>query len=235
MNKATFMNELRNSLSEYGVNDSREILLDFEQHFEDGKAAGETEDQVCEKLGNPVEIAKQYISGSDIKVEEKEVKQSAFDSNTYSQPYTQQPVYQSAPAAAEAEPKKFKPDAAKIIGVLCVDLLVFSWVIPALMSLIIGLYSCTLGLGLGGIAVFIGGVLLAFINTITWLFTSFSPLSTALFGIVMMALSSLLVFASIGATKGFINIFKHIVNWHSEAFVGKKICKTGKKTAKEAA
>ena len=61
MNKAAFMNELTKSLSEYGVNDSREILLDFEQHFEDGKAAGETEDEVCEKLGDPVEIAKQYV------------------------------------------------------------------------------------------------------------------------------------------------------------------------------
>ena len=37
MNKAAFMNELTKSLSEYGVNDAREILLDFEQHFEDGK------------------------------------------------------------------------------------------------------------------------------------------------------------------------------------------------------
>ena len=216
MNKAAFMDELSRSLSEYGVNDSREILLDFEQHFEDGKAAGETEDEVCEKLGDPVEIAKQYIPDADIKVEEKESKQSGFDSNNYSAGSTQQ--------TPSTEQQGFQPDTGKIIGVLCVDLFVFTWAIPSLASVIIALYGCTIGFGAAAIGSVIGGTIMQFVDVTSWFFTTLSPVSTILFGIVLGAICALLVIASIASTRGFINIIKHIVNWHSETFVGRKIC-----------
>lgn len=223
MNKETFMNELTKSLSEYGVNDSREILLDFEQHFEDGKAAGETEDEVCEKLGDPVEIAKQYIPEADIKVEEKETRQSGFDSNNYSQPYTQ-PQFQTPPPAPVQQPQGFQPDAGKIVGILCVDILVFTWALPTLISLIISLYGCAVGFGAAGIGSFIGGTVMQFIDISSWFFTTLSPVSTILFGVVLGAICSLLVIASIAATKGCINLFKHIINWHSRVFAGKNVC-----------
>lgn len=222
MNKATFMNELTKSLAEYGINDSREILLDFEQHFEDGKAAGETEDEVCEKLGDPVEIAKQYIPEADIKVEEKETKQSGFDSNKYTQPYTQ-PQQTTTPAPVQ-QPQGFSPDAGKIIGILCVDVFVFSWALPSLISLIVGLYGCAVGFGAAGIGSIIGGTIMQFVDISSWFFTTLSPISTILFGVVLGAICALLVIASIAATKGCINMFKHIINWHSEAFVGRKVC-----------
>ena len=57
-----FMNGLREALAKNGISDARDILLDFDQHFDDGIAAGETEAQVCEKLGDVEEIAKQYTS-----------------------------------------------------------------------------------------------------------------------------------------------------------------------------
>ena len=226
MNKETFMNELTKSLSEYGVNDSREILLDFEQHFEDGKAAGETEDEVCEKLGDPVEIAKQYIPEMDIKVEEKETKQSGFDSNKYTQPYTQ--PQQTTPPPVQ-QPQGFQPDSGKIIGILCVDVFVFSWAIPSLISLIFGLYGTTIGFGAAAIGSVIGGTIMQFVDVSSWFFTTLSPVSTILFGIVLGAICALLVIGSIAATKGCINIIKHIINWHSEVFAGKKVCKINNK------
>ncbi len=229
MNKETFMNELTRSLSEYGVNDSREILLDFEQHFEDGKAAGETEDEVCEKLGDPVEIAKQYISEADIKVEEKETKQSGFDSNNYSQPYTQ-PQQPTPPPVQQLQ--GFSPDAGKIIGILCVDIFVFSWALPSLISLIVGLYGCAVGFGAAAIGSVIGGTVMQFIDISSWFFTTLSPVSTILFGITLGAICALLVIASIAATRGFINVVKHIINWHSEVFAGKKVCTINNKKNK---
>ena len=226
MNKTTFMDELTRSLSEYGVNDAREILLDFEQHFEDGKAAGETEDEVCEKLGDPVEIAKQYIPEVDIKVEEKETKQSGFDSNNYSQ--TNSGTQQTTPPPVQ-QPQGFQPDAGKIIGILCVDVFVFSWALPSLISLIFGLYGTTIGFGAAAIGSVIGGTVMQFVDITSWFFTTLSPVSTILFGVVLGAICSLLVIASIAATKGCINIFKHIINWHSEVFAGKKVCKINNK------
>lgn len=255
MNKTDFMNKLQSSLSDYGVADTREILLDFEQHFEDGKAAGETEDMVCEKLGDPVEIAKQYIPDGDISVEEvktapKAKEPSAFDSNSYTgagyaqqtntaqqtgytqtdsngmytyntPPYTQpQPQYQ---------PQGFDPSGGAIVGVLATDLFIFSWALPALVSLILALYGVTISIGGAGVVVFIAGILMGFMDTSTWLFTTLSPISTSLLGVVMIAAVPLLVIASIAATKGTINIFKHIINWHSMTFAGKKICTFKKK------
>ena len=229
MNKASFMNSLSERLKEYGVTDTREILLDFEQHFEDGIAAGETEDEVCSKLGDPNEIAKQYIpdmelSDIDKKTETKpapipEPVNDGFDTHSYN----------AVPPPPPVQNQGFQPDAGRIIGIIVIDLFVLSWVLPSLISLIFGLYGCTVGFGTGGILTFIGGIIMNFLDTSTWLFTTFSPLSTTLFGVVLMSLSSLLVIASIAATKGTINIFKRLINWHSEAFIGKKVCKINKK------
>lgn len=210
MNKNEFMNKLKESLSEYGVTDTREILLDFEQHFEDGAAAGETEAQVCEKLGDPAEIAKQYIPEGEITEEPRKAKSSA-----------QPPL----------PPKNVKhgPSAEKIIGVLCIDLFVLSWALPTLISLVFSLYGITVGFGVSGIAIFIGGLLMNLFDTSKWFFSTFSPLSTSLLGVVFMSGSVLCVIGCIASTKGVIGIIKSLINWHSEAFAGKKIIKTEKK------
>lgn len=233
MSKNEFMNSLREKLSEYGVTDSREIILDFEQHFEDGIAAGETEDEVCKKLGDPNEIAKQYIPEMEIPAMnmKKEVKSDGFDTNNYNA--VPPPVgfnnnnYNTMPPPAVNQ--GFQPDVGKIIGILAIDLLILSWALPSLISLVVGLYGCAVGFGVGGILSFIGGILMNFIDTSTWLFSTFSPLSTTLFGVMIMAGCSLLVIASIAATKGIINIIKGLINWHSEAIVGKKVCTINKK------
>lgn len=241
MNKTDFMNKLQSSLSDYGVADTREILLDFEQHFEDGRAAGETEDMVCEKLGDPVEIAKQYIPDGEISVEEvktapKAEEPSAFDSNSYTGAGSTQTdsngTYGSTPPYTppqQYQPQGFDPSGAAIVGVLLVDLLVFTWALPTLVSLIITLYGVTVSIGGAGVLTFIGGILMSFMDTTTWLFTTLSPISTSLLGVVMIAAVPLLVIGSIAATKGTINIFKHIINWHSMTFAGKKICTFKKK------
>ncbi|MBQ7834751.1 MAG: DUF1700 domain-containing protein, partial [Ruminiclostridium sp.] len=200
MNKKDFMELLGESLSTYGVSDAREILLDFEQHFEDGIAAGETEEQVCEKLGDPIEIAKQYIPEADIEVEEKKqaTEASAFDTNNYNQ--------QTVPPVHNPQPQTFKADAGKIIVILLVDLMIFTWALPTLISLVVSLYSVVAAFAGSGIAVFIGGILMSFMDTTKWFFTTLSPLSTSLFGIVLLAAVPLLVIASIAATKGVINV-----------------------------
>ncbi len=239
MTKNIFMEKLRASLSEYGVSDTREIMLDFEQHFEDGAAAGETEEQVCEKLGDPVEIAKQYIPETDFTATDKKTEASGFDTGSFTK--TEASGF-DAGAFTKAEASSysgsatqpFQADIGKVIIVLLVDLFVFIWALPTLISLLCSLFGITLSIGASGIVVFIAGILMSFMDTTTWLFTTLSPLSTSLFGVVLMAATPLLVIASIAATKGTVNIFKYIINWHSETFVGRKVCSFEKKN-KEAA
>ena len=227
MTKSIFMEKLSASLSEYGVTDTREILLDFEQHFIDGLAAGETEAQVCEKLGDPVEIAKQYIPEADISVEDKKdnpgAQASGFDIN----------AFQKSEPQFQAQPQGFQVDLTKAVIVVLVDLFVFTWALPSLISLLCSLYGMTIAIGVSGIVTFIAGILMGFMDTSTWLFTTLSPISTSLFGVVQMAATALLVIGCIAATKGTVNIFKYIINWHSETFTGRKVCSFEKKEKKE--
>lgn len=236
MTKTEFMDRLRASLSECGVTDTREIMLDFEQHFEDGAAAGETEAQVCEKLGSPEEIAKQYTADGDYEATEKKAETSSADPFTKAEtsgfgadPFTktETSTFNNDPfkkAEADPQPQGFNVDVGKVIIILLVDLLVFTWAIPTLISLVCSLYGITVGIGGSGIVVFIAGILMNFMDTSAWLFTTLSPISTSLFGVVLMAATPLLVIGSIAATKGTINIFKHIINWHSLTFAGRKVC-----------
>jgi uncharacterized membrane protein len=63
--KHEFMDGLRTALAENDVKDARDIMIDFEMHFDDGLAAGESEADICKKLGDVDELVKQYISEDD--------------------------------------------------------------------------------------------------------------------------------------------------------------------------
>ncbi|MCL2076909.1 MAG: DUF1700 domain-containing protein [Oscillospiraceae bacterium] len=58
--KQEFLEKLEKELARFGVVDKSEIIADFEQHFTDSLALGTGEAEICEKLGDISEIAKQY-------------------------------------------------------------------------------------------------------------------------------------------------------------------------------
>ena len=64
MNKKEFMQKLKDGLMGLNQNDKREVLLDYEEHFMDGKNQGRTEEEICAALGTPAEIAKEIKSQS---------------------------------------------------------------------------------------------------------------------------------------------------------------------------
>lgn len=234
------MNGLKEALSKNGITDTRDILLDFEQHFSDGMAAGETEAQVCEKLGDVEEIAKQYISEDTFSekgvntytetVNNTETAEaSGFDNNNYNGGYTD-PVGQSVPASQNNS--GFEVRTGAVVGVICVDVFVFSWAIPALLSVILSFYSAVLSFGLAGIGCVAGGAFqvsggLLFVQTM------FSPISTILFGFMLLSLFCLLIALCVAIGKGFVDIIKCIINWHSRVFVGRNVVKTSSMKRKE--
>ncbi len=57
MSKNEFMRKLKDGLVGLNQTDKREILLDYEEHFLDGIKLGRTEEDICESLGDPAEIA----------------------------------------------------------------------------------------------------------------------------------------------------------------------------------
>ena len=60
MTKLEFLERLEKELARFGVVDKSEIIADFEQHFADSKNLGTNEAEICAKLGDISEIAKQY-------------------------------------------------------------------------------------------------------------------------------------------------------------------------------
>lgn len=238
--KSEFMSGLREAVEKYNIPDAREILLDFEQHFIDGAAAGESEADVCRKLGDVEEIAKQYVSDDEFaKAAYNETAQSAqqpsetkpapqqasngFDSNTYAGPTNgQMPYAQAAPQPAPAY-QGFTPDSGAIVGIIILDLFVLSWAIPTLASLIISLMGIALGFGAAGIAGLFGGMASFFIDISGIISTGFAPITIILFGVMMICFTGMLVIASIASVKGFVNLCKNIINLHSRVFAGYNI------------
>ncbi len=239
--RTEFMNGLKEALSKNGITDAREILLDFDQHFDDGMAAGETEAQVCEKLGDVEEIAKQYISEdtfsentvnsgyTEVQNNTAAADSSGFDNNNYNGGYAA-PIGQ--PVAASQNSGGFEVRTGAVVGVICVDIFVFSWAIPALLSVILSFYSAVLSFGLTGIGCIAGG-LLSVSGGIVFIETMFSPVSTALFGCMLLSLFGLLIALCVAIAKGFVNIIKNIINWHSRVFVGRNVVKTSSMKRKE--
>lgn len=72
MNKKEFMDKLKNSLLESGISDMEDILNEYEEHFLFKMADGFSEEEVSLKLGDPKELAKQFVQEAPvIKVKKK--------------------------------------------------------------------------------------------------------------------------------------------------------------------
>ncbi len=62
MTREEFMFQLSNELKKYKVKDIDEIIMDFEDHFSFKLEEGKTEEEVARKMGNPSDIAKDYLN-----------------------------------------------------------------------------------------------------------------------------------------------------------------------------
>jgi uncharacterized membrane protein len=60
MTQKEFLYQLELALRSHGVGKVSDILADYQEHFEAGLSKGKSENEIAEKLGNPVTIAKAY-------------------------------------------------------------------------------------------------------------------------------------------------------------------------------
>jgi hypothetical protein len=61
MNKEEFLRDIEKALGKIPEAESAEILYDYEEHFMVGKENGKTEEEICLELGNPTDIANNYL------------------------------------------------------------------------------------------------------------------------------------------------------------------------------
>jgi uncharacterized membrane protein len=64
MTKEKFLSDLKGALGRMSDEERREVVYDYEEHFRMGLAAGKTEDQISQSLGNPRLIGRSYAMES---------------------------------------------------------------------------------------------------------------------------------------------------------------------------
>ncbi len=242
--RVDFMNGLRQALAGSDITDTREILVDFDQHFDEGAAAGESEAEVCEKLGDVDEIVKQYVSEN--KEESAAKKEDHFDPDSLDmkkegddtapgEQIPPTPGFAQQQTYTQQQNTAFSPDAGGIIGVICLDLFLLSWAIPTLFGLIMGLYGMTIGFCVTGVVLVIAALILAITGVSGLITTGLAPLSVLFCGTMFVGFAGMLVVASIAATKGFINLCIAIINMHARVFAGRNVLnKIGRRKETEA-
>lgn len=72
MNKNEFLHKLKNSLNGLTEAEKNDILYDYEEHFSIGLEKGKTESEICESLGDPKTIAKQFRAEYAVKRAEED-------------------------------------------------------------------------------------------------------------------------------------------------------------------
>ena len=59
MNKDEFFIQLKKELRATKESDRKDIIEDYQEHFEEAKKKGKSEEEICKELGNPRDIAKE--------------------------------------------------------------------------------------------------------------------------------------------------------------------------------
>ncbi|MFR5070764.1 MAG: HAAS signaling domain-containing protein [Bianqueaceae bacterium] len=100
--KAWFMSEMQKSLAGLPSEYIREVLSDFEEHFDAGILNGESEDEICVRLGDPKIIGEQL---------RQEAVQSGADVTEPSEtpPLTAQPRPSTPPLISGQTPRQGPP------------------------------------------------------------------------------------------------------------------------------
>lgn len=62
MTEQQFMEKLNANLSKVSAEERKDMLQDYQEHFEMGKAEGKTEETIAEALGSPEKISKELLA-----------------------------------------------------------------------------------------------------------------------------------------------------------------------------
>lgn len=66
MNRNTWIKKLRKALNNYPAHLVDEIIEDYQEHFENGLYQGKSEEEIARELGNPKDVAKEYLGDKNI-------------------------------------------------------------------------------------------------------------------------------------------------------------------------
>lgn len=200
--KAEFMAALKSQAEKYSLSFG-EMAEDFERHFSEGEENGETESEICAKLGDPVEIVKEYVG---------ENSENVQSSNSNVQNITA--------GANRVDSNTGKISGGMITGVILLDLFVLDWALPMLASLVIVYIAVAFAFIVSGVASIIS-VMLPFVSdSVTALL--FGRMFNVFAGMVILGLGGIMAPFTPNVIKGFASVIKAVARLHVRAFAGRK-------------
>ena len=194
--KAEFMTALQNEAERCSLS-FEEMAEDFEQHFSEGAENGESESEICEKLGDPAEIIREYADG---------VAESPRNAQT-----------DKTVVGTEC---KDSINAGMVTGVLLLDLLVFDWALPTVLALVITYIAVALAFIISGIA----NIVAVFVPFISDSLTAilFGGIFNVFAGLAVLGLGGIMAVFIPNVIKAFIGMIKAVARLHVKAFTGRK-------------
>lgn len=167
MTQKEFLNSLSEELQKHGVEKVSDILADYQEHFTHGLQNGQSEEQISEKLGNPVALAKAFETEGMI----AKVKSSGADFQWET--------------------------AFRVIGRLIVlaPFNLFFLLIPGILIFAFVVAGWSIVAGLSSVAIAIIGVAfkIGFVGFSIWVFLALASVSLGVLGLCLIAV--LLMFA----------------------------------------
>jgi len=233
--KEDFMEALEKELVRLGITDKSEIIADFELHFADSTAQNLSEAEICAKLGSISEIAKQYAEDEIYPVVAVETTPSASPPPLHGgespPPQQEEPQNNIPPPQSNTDYEnsgiRFNKSNSNIdwgglIAVICIDIFVLIWAIPALGGIIFGLLAVPFSLVVSGLVIMIGGIFstgfLGFQSPLPGLVTFF-------LGLMLLSLGGLFGLLGVQLIKLFVKLVKIIIDWHGKMITGKPVFK----------
>lgn len=233
MNKQQFMFTLSQNLKPLGQSAVQDILADFDDHFRNGLDAGHSEDEIANELGNPAEIARQYLDESaDILTAAAPADPIAAlpadpKAAAPADPKTVNPVVPSLnvatthavypgtgstqpTATASAQPTGRTSHDGALIAVILLNIFIGVPIWIALFATLSGFWAAAAGIGVTACVLFA----LAIFET------GITSLILVLFGLAQTALTILAIILMVYLTKWLINGLRAYVRWNRKLVRG---------------
>ncbi len=234
MNKNEFMHILQQELKVLGPETVTDILADFEEHFANGLARGKSEAEITAELGDPLEIAQQYMDSTEAAVASRPVLETA----RYRHPDTPQApasaavtpraaaVQQPAPAAVvpssvpqvsvagvtgpATQPASRKINEAALVAVIVFNIFLGIPIWIALYSTLFGFWVAAGGIGVAACVLFATAIIKAGVTSLILM----------LFGLSLTALTILAVILMVYLTKWLCLGLAAYVRWNRHLVTG---------------
>jgi uncharacterized membrane protein len=191
MTRNEYLNKLKSYLSSLREGELREILLDYEEHFNIGRDKGKTDDEISSELGSPKEVAESILSTINTHGDNKDAPTQKYDSND--------------------GPRRF----LIFLLLLGLNLVFVLGPVTAVLGIIVGIFGAGIGFVVGGIGLIFGAPFAGFISGfVPGILTSVS------FGIGLSALGGLVFILGVALGKLFYRLMSMYIDWNKRIING---------------